>query len=157
MATLFDPRLMSPRQPSPQLTTSEGRRLPIATRTAKLLPNDIWSMIQQSNWASKKYFCKRRSESIDSFLIYCFVCTHPGGKSVVRRSWVESAAIVVAIGIAAAASATETVSYKYDAKGRLVKVVRTGTVNNGVNSTYTYDKADNRTNVNVSGSSNPPP
>jgi hypothetical protein len=33
-----------------------------------------------------------------------------------------------------AAYATETVSYKYDAKGRLVEVKRTGTVNNNVTS-----------------------
>lgn len=53
--------------------------------------------------------------------------------------------------LASAASATETVSYTYDAKGRLVKVERTGTVNNNVTTTYTHDKADNRTNVKTSG------
>jgi YD repeat-containing protein len=74
-----------------------------------------------------------------------------------RRSWWELAAIVAGIGIAAVASASETVNYHYDARGRLVKVVRTGTVNNGVNASYTHDKADNRTNVTVTGSSNPPP
>ena len=61
------------------------------------------------------------------------------------------------IGIAAIASASETINYSYDAKGRLVKVVRTGTVNNGVNTSYTHDKAANRTNVTVTGSPNPPP
>ena len=61
------------------------------------------------------------------------------------------------IGIAAAAaSAGETINYTYDARGRLVKVVRTGTVNNNVSANYAYDKADNRTNVNVV-SPNPPP
>ncbi|HEY5721888.1 MAG TPA: hypothetical protein VIT45_06155 [Allosphingosinicella sp.] len=74
-----------------------------------------------------------------------------------RRSWVELAAVVALIGVAAMASATETINYQYDARGRLVKVVRTGTVNNGVNATYTHDKADNRTNVTVTGSANPPP
>ncbi len=74
-----------------------------------------------------------------------------------RRSWLELAAIGAAIGIAAIASASETINYSYDAKGRLVKVVRSGNVNNGVNTSYTYDKADNRTNVTVNGSSNPPP
>ena len=34
--------------------------------------------------------------------------------------------------------AAETVTYTYDAKGRLVKVVRTGTVNNNVETVYTY-------------------
>ena len=74
-----------------------------------------------------------------------------------RQSWAELAAIAVAIGLAAAASASETINYSYDAKGRLVKVVRTGTVNNNVNTTYTHDKADNRTNVTVTGSPNTPP
>lgn len=52
------------------------------------------------------------------------------------------------------AQATETVTYTYDAKGRLVKVERTGSVNNGVTTTYTHDKADNRTNVKTVGSPN---
>lgn len=51
----------------------------------------------------------------------------------------------------AIASAAETVTYTYDAKGRLIKVVHTGTVNNGVTTDYTHDKADNRKNVKVSG------
>lgn len=50
--------------------------------------------------------------------------------------------------------AAETITYSYDAKGRLVKVVHSGTVNNGVTVTYTHDKADNRTNVTTTGSSN---
>jgi RHS Repeat len=57
---------------------------------------------------------------------------------------------------AAAAIAGETITYSYDARGRLVKVARTGTVNNNVTADYKYDKADNRTNVNVA-SPNPPP
>lgn len=58
-----------------------------------------------------------------------------------------------------AALATETITYTYDAKGRLVKVERTGTVNNGVTTQYTHDKADNRVNVTVTQSPNnsPPP
>jgi YD repeat-containing protein len=51
--------------------------------------------------------------------------------------------------VAATALASETINYTYDARGRLVKVVRSGTVNNNVSATYAYDKADNRTNVNV--------
>ena len=53
------------------------------------------------------------------------------------------------LGVTAAAVASETITYAYDSRGRLVKVVRSGTVNNNVSATYTYDKADNRTNVNV--------
>ncbi|WP_164521701.1 hypothetical protein [Sphingomonas sp. ABOLE] len=49
------------------------------------------------------------------------------------------------------AHAAETITYTYDAKGRLVKVVRSGSVNNGVTSQYTHDGADNRKNVKVTG------
>jgi hypothetical protein len=50
--------------------------------------------------------------------------------------------------VAAPAAASETITYQYDALGRLVKVARSGTVNNGANACYTYDPANNRTNVN---------
>jgi hypothetical protein len=59
--------------------------------------------------------------------------------------------------IPARALAAETIVYSYDAKGRLVKVERSGTVNNNVTANYSHDKADNRTNVTVTGSPNPPP
>jgi YD repeat-containing protein len=59
--------------------------------------------------------------------------------------------------LAATAMAGETISYTYDARGRLVKAVRTGSVNNNVSATYSYDKADNRTNVNVVSPNSPPP
>jgi uncharacterized protein involved in exopolysaccharide biosynthesis len=62
------------------------------------------------------------------------------------------------VGIAgAAALATETITYTYDARGRLVKVERTGSVNNSVKAEYKYDKADNRTNVNVTSPNSQPP
>ncbi len=69
------------------------------------------------------------------------------------------AATAVACLVPAVCHAGETVSYTYDAKGRLVKVVHTGTVNNGVQTTYTHDKADNRKNTTTNGSPNttPPP
>jgi hypothetical protein len=63
----------------------------------------------------------------------------------------------VALGLAAPALAAETITYSYDAKGRLVKVVRTGTVNNNVTVDYEYDKADNRKRLNTTNSANPPP
>ena len=47
----------------------------------------------------------------------------------------------------ASARASETITYSYDALGRLVTVSRTGTVNNGASAAYTYDPANNRTNV----------
>ncbi|MEO7383362.1 MAG: hypothetical protein ABIU18_00345 [Novosphingobium sp.] len=48
----------------------------------------------------------------------------------------------------------ETITYTYDAKGRLMTVVRSGTVNNNVQTTYSHDKSDNRTNVKTTGSPN---
>ena len=56
-----------------------------------------------------------------------------------------------------AAFADETITYTYDARGRLVKVVHTGTSNNNNQACYTYDKADNRTNVKVSVGTTPLP
>ncbi len=72
--------------------------------------------------------------------------------------------IVRYIGLAAGISAltggaiaSETITYSYDARGRLVTVARSGTINNGVVTSYTNDKADNRTVKTTSGSPNPPP
>jgi uncharacterized protein RhaS with RHS repeats len=55
-----------------------------------------------------------------------------------------AAALAAALAAAAAATAAETIAYSYDARGRLIQVQRTGTVNNGVVTTYKWDKADNR-------------
>lgn len=65
--------------------------------------------------------------------------------------------VLLAFLVSGTAQAAETITYTYDARGRLVQVQRTGTVNNGVNTTYTVDKADNRTNKTTTGSPNPPP
>lgn len=54
------------------------------------------------------------------------------------------------------ARAAEIITYNYDAKGRLVKVVRSGSVNNGITANYVHDKADNRKTLVVTGSPNPP-
>ncbi|AMG75791.1 RHS Repeat protein [Sphingopyxis granuli] len=64
---------------------------------------------------------------------------------------------VALLAMSSAATAAETITYTYDAKGRLVKVVRTGTVNNNVTVEYTHDKADNRTRLKTTNSPNPPP
>jgi hypothetical protein len=78
-----------------------------------------------------------------------------------RRKSVVAGVIpaLFALGLASAAGASETITYTYDAKGRLVKVERSGTVNNGVTTQYTHDHADNRSNVTTTGSPNnsPPP
>ena len=69
-------------------------------------------------------------------------------------------AVVIAVSaasIVAPAQSAETITYSYDAKGRLVKVVRTGTVNNNVTVEYEHDKADNRSRVKTTNSPNPPP
>lgn len=52
---------------------------------------------------------------------------------------------------ATTADAAETITYSYDAKGRLTQVAHSGTVNNGAVSSYAFDKADNRTTVTVAG------
>jgi hypothetical protein len=64
---------------------------------------------------------------------------------------------LIAAALATPAHAAETISYSYDARGRLVQVVRSGTVNNGVTTSYALDKADNRTLKTTTGSSNAVP
>jgi hypothetical protein len=56
-------------------------------------------------------------------------------------------AVLALLGLAAPASATETITYTYDALGRVIKVVHTGTVNSNLKVCYTLDAADNRTKV----------
>ena len=60
-------------------------------------------------------------------------------------------ALVVLILIGAAAYAAETVTYSYDARGRLIKVSHSGTINNNVVTNYTYDKTDNRNTKTTTG------
>ena len=58
---------------------------------------------------------------------------------------------LAAAAVAAAAVASETLSYTYDARGRLVKVQHNGSVNANVITNYSYDKADNRILKNTTG------
>lgn len=60
-------------------------------------------------------------------------------------------ALVILILIGAAASATEVVTYAYDARGRLVQVHHSGGANPNAVTNYTYDKADNRSTKTTSG------
>ncbi|HEY6817401.1 MAG TPA: hypothetical protein VI168_17840 [Croceibacterium sp.] len=53
-----------------------------------------------------------------------------------------------------AASAAETITYTYDARGRLIKVVVDKPAND-VQACYKYDKAGNRQNVKVDVGSQP--
>ncbi|MES2444198.1 MAG: hypothetical protein V4574_15330 [Pseudomonadota bacterium] len=61
-----------------------------------------------------------------------------------------------ALGLATAAASNsfgnETINYNYDARGRLTNVSHAGSINNNLQANYTYDKADNRETVNVTGS-----
>ncbi len=66
-------------------------------------------------------------------------------------------AIAIVVSTPALALAAETIIYNYDLRGRLVKVERSGSVNDGVKTEYKHDKADNRTSAKTTGSANPPP
>lgn len=73
-----------------------------------------------------------------------------------RRSIVRARARALmltglAFATVAPAFAQETITYTYDNKGRLITVNHNGGPSNGVNASYTYDNADNRTNVAVTG------
>ena len=63
------------------------------------------------------------------------------------RTWKIALLTALTVTTAAAALAAETIRYEYDARGRLVKVVRTDPATNAVKTTtdYSFDKADNRT------------
>lgn len=62
-------------------------------------------------------------------------------------------AVVSVLGLIAssAAQGAETITYHYDSKGRLVKVIRTGGPNATATTDYSHDKADNRQNVKTTG------
>lgn len=61
---------------------------------------------------------------------------------------------IALVGTSVVSHAAETITYSYDARGRLIKVVHTGSVNNNLQTTYTHDKADNRKNTTTTGSPN---
>jgi hypothetical protein len=62
-----------------------------------------------------------------------------------------------AIACAGALAAAETITYRYDPLGRLVRVERSGGPQGGVNNGYGYDCADNRTQVLTGAAPAPPP
>ncbi|HEX8379794.1 MAG TPA: hypothetical protein VF619_04490, partial [Allosphingosinicella sp.] len=77
---------------------------------------------------------------------------------MIRRShWTSLLLATSTLAWTASADANETIAYSYDSLGRLVRVERSGTVNDGVNAAYSYDPADNRTNVTVDTAGAPPP
>ena len=69
------------------------------------------------------------------------------------RVGIVAAVVAIACG-ATQALAGEQITYHYDARGRVVGVTNTGTVNSGMNATYTLDDRDNRTAVAVTGAPN---
>ena len=71
--------------------------------------------------------------------------------------------IVTGVAVLAGAGSVraETVTYSYDAQGRLTRVERTGAPQGTETAQYTFDQADNRTRVQtgstIGGASAPPP
>ena len=65
---------------------------------------------------------------------------------LVSRFGVAALAVLVPL---SAAQAQETTTYTYDALGRVVTVQKSGGPSTGVQTTYQYDRAGNRTNVTV--------
>lgn len=70
-----------------------------------------------------------------------------------RRAGLSFVSLGIGLVALCPVSAQENIAYSYDALGRLVKVAHSGTVNSSTTACYTYDHADNRTNVTVSTTS----
>lgn len=68
-----------------------------------------------------------------------------------RKTMIELLVTGALIAATTIASASETISYTYDAKGRLILVTHSGSVNNNVVANYTFDAADNRKIIKVTG------
>ncbi len=60
-------------------------------------------------------------------------------------------ALAFCLTASSAVKGAETITYHYDSKGRLVKVIRTGGPNATSTTDYSHDKADNRKNVKTTG------
>jgi len=58
---------------------------------------------------------------------------------------------VVGLLLSSPVMAAETTSFSYDALGRLVGTSTSGTINNGLTTTITLDKVDNRSQFKVTG------
>jgi YD repeat-containing protein len=75
-----------------------------------------------------------------------------------RRTRLTLIALTAGIVGATAASAAQTITYTYDARGRVVQVDRDDTLDNNkdARACYKLDKADNRTRVKVNTGSSLP-
>lgn len=68
---------------------------------------------------------------------------------------VRLTALALAAGASASSWPAETVTYTYDALGRIVSSSVSGGPNSGLNTALVYDAAGNRTTLAVTGSTNP--
>lgn len=59
--------------------------------------------------------------------------------------------MLIGLTISTPSIAQESITYTYDALGRLIGAAHSGAANNGVNTVYCYDRAGNRTRVGVGG------
>jgi hypothetical protein len=64
---------------------------------------------------------------------------------------VSPLAVAFAVTMAAQSGGSTTETYTYDARGQLVDVQRSGGVNHGIRTEYTYDAAFNRIRKKVTG------
>ncbi|HMJ94031.1 MAG TPA: hypothetical protein VK472_08030, partial [Allosphingosinicella sp.] len=78
------------------------------------------------------------SESFMQFVSNAFTPTASTGQLTVTGATVPNTSTGIDMISIVPASGIETIAYQYDARGRLVGVVRTGTVNNNVSTDYTY-------------------
>lgn len=69
---------------------------------------------------------------------------------VLALAFIGMAGLVVAL-LPTNSSANETINFTYDAKGRVILVTHSGSVNNNVITNYTLDHADNRKNQKITG------
>jgi hypothetical protein len=73
------------------------------------------------------------------------------GEWIMRVAIALAVAAIVMVAVPGPGFASETITYTYDALGRLVTVAHSGTVNGNLQTVYTLDPADNRTNVTTTG------
>lgn len=75
-----------------------------------------------------------------------FIDSRPEIAMLIRAASAIAVSVAM-IASASAALAAETINYTYDARGRLIKVVSSGSVNNNDQICYKLDKAGNRIRV----------
>ncbi len=76
---------------------------------------------------------------------------------MMRRAGTTALMLAAGLACSTPASAAETVTYTYDARGRLIKVFvdRPSGTANDIQACYKYDKAGNRTQVKIDVGSQP--